>query len=179
MVVHATLISDEDIRLAAENNIYLAVQPLWFYMDPQYSVLEMDAFGEERFYKEYNTRDRLEAGCVMTGGVDYCASWDYAPLTGIEVCCTQGSPYEGEQGDPAYVRNEDQTISVMDALKMYTINGAMQCKMEDIVGSLEVGKKADMVILAEDITRIDVVDISETEIVNTICDGVVVYGNDL
>lgn len=179
VVIHATLIADEDIALAGENNIYLGVQPVWFYMDPQYSDLELNVFGEERFYREYNTRDRLEAGCIMTGSADYSASWDFKPLTGIEICATQGSPYEGQQGDPAYVRNADQTISVMDALKIYTINGAKQCRMEDLVGSLEVGKKADMVILAEDITKIDVLDISETEIISTICDGRVVYGKAL
>ena len=175
-VIHTTLITDEDIQKAAEYGIFLNTQPVWFYVEPQFGALELQMFGEERFYNEYNMRDRVEAGCKFTGGSDYSVTMDFSPLSGIECGVTMGSPYEGEQGNPEFVRDADQTVSVMEMLKCYTIYCAEQAHMEDLIGSLEVGKMADITVLGQDITKCDPLTISETEVVATISDGRVVYG---
>ena len=78
--------------------------------------------------------------------------------------------------EATYLRNPDETATdVMELLEMYTINGTKQMRMEDKIGSLEVGKKADIVILEKDITKIEPKHIAETKIVNTIFDGRIVY----
>ncbi len=78
--------------------------------------------------------------------------------------------------EATYLRNQDETATdVMELLEMYTINGAKQMRMEDKIGSLEVGQKADIVILEKDITKIEPKHITETKIVNTIFDGRIVY----
>ena len=64
----------------------------------------------------------------------------------------------------------------MEMLKCYTIYCAEQAHMEDLIGSLEVGKMADITVLGQDITKCDPLTISETEVVATISDGRVVYG---
>ena len=176
-IVHATLMDPKDIKKAGGLGIYAATQPVWFYVEPQFGALEMQMWGEERFWREYVMRDMADAGMTITGGADYSITPDFRPLAGIECGVTQGSPYPGEQGDPAFVRNANQGLSVMDMLKVYTINGAKQAFLDDIAGSIEVGKKADFVVLAEDITKIDPIDISETEIVYTIFDGRIIYGD--
>lgn len=174
-IIHATLMDPGDIIKAGEYGIYAGMQPVWFYVEPQFGALELQMFGEERFWREYVTRDMVDAGMTITGSADYSVTPDLAPLTGIECGVTQGSPYPGQQGDPSFVRNADQVLTVMEMLQVYTINAAKQTFMDDIAGTLEVGKKGDMVILAEDITKIDPLNIAETEIVYTIFGGEVVY----
>lgn len=175
VIVHATLMDPADIKKAGELGVYAATQPVWFYVEPQFGALELQMFGEERFWREYVARDMVDAGMTLTGSADYAVTTDFRPLTGIEIGVTQGSPYPDQQGKAEFVRNKKQVLSVMEMLKVYTINCAKQAFMEDIVGSIEVGKKADFVVLAQDITKIDPLDISETEIVQTIFDGKIIY----
>jgi predicted amidohydrolase YtcJ len=77
------------------------------------------------------------------------------------------------------VYNRDEQLSIQDVLDAYTINGAVMLNQADITGSLEVGKKADFVILDQDLLRL--VDegfsdkISDTQILATWFDGVEIY----
>ncbi|MBR0599620.1 amidohydrolase [Sinanaerobacter chloroacetimidivorans] len=175
-LIHANLLDPADIPRMGELGIYAGMQPIWFYKDPIFSQLEIQMLGQERFDQEYVIRDMLEAGIIMTGSSDSPVTTDNRPLIGIECGVTQCSPYPGGgQGDPVFVRNVNQTVSVIDMLRFYTINGAKEMFMEKTIGSIEVGKKADMVVLTQDITKIKPDDISETEVVSTIFNGKIVY----
>jgi hypothetical protein len=66
-------------------------------------------------------------------------------------------------------------VSVMEALKLYTINAAYQSFDEDRLGSIEVGKLADMVVLGQDIMTASPEKIMDTSVDMTIIDGKVVY----
>jgi predicted amidohydrolase YtcJ len=174
-IVHANLIHPSDVPRMGKLDIYAAMQPIWAYQDPLYAGLDRQMFGQERFDQEYCFRNMVEAGVHITGSADMPVTPDDRPLAGIETGVTKCSPYPGQQGDPQYVRNANQAVSVMEMLRMYTINGAKQMFMDHLIGSLEPGKKADMVILARDITQIKPVDIAETEIVATIVNGKKLY----
>ena len=67
----------------------------------------------------------------------------------------------------------------MEMLKCYTIHGAIEMKMEDLIGTIETGKKADFVVLRQDILNCDKRAISESEVCMTIMDGRIVYRNNL
>ncbi len=174
-LVHANLIYPTDIPRMGAMDIYAAMQPIWFYADPIFAALELQMLGQERFDQEYSIRDMLESGIHISGSADQPVTPDDRPLAGIETGVTQGAPYPGIQGDDAYVRDASQTATVMEMLRMYTINGAKQMFMEHLIGSLECDKKADIVILEKDITMIDPVDIAETVVVTTIVNGKKVY----
>jgi len=175
-LIHANLLDPADIPRMGELGIYAGMQPIWFYKDPIFSQLEIQMLGQERFDQEYVIRDMLEAGIIMTGSSDSPVTTDNRPLICIECGVTQCSPYPGGgQGDLVFVRNVNQTVSVIDMLRFYTINGAKEMFMEKTIGSIEVGKKADMVVLTQDITKIKPDDISETEVVSTIFNGKIVY----
>ncbi len=70
---------------------------------------------------------------------------------------------------------EDAGVSVDTALRASTIYPALELRMEDLIGSLEVGKRADLVVLAENLYDIDPNDISEVEVLYTIMDGKVTW----
>jgi hypothetical protein len=68
-----------------------------------------------------------------------------------------------------------QKISMMEAIRCYTINGAYASFEDNIKGSVEVGKLADLTIFNEDILAIDPVDIVKSEIDYTVIDGEICY----
>lgn len=175
VLTHITIMDPTDIPRMAENGIIAAMQPTWFYRDPWFSALEEQMLGTERFNRMYVIKDMVDAGITMTGSADYSVLPDYRPLIGIEAGTTQCSPYPGEDNDPAYIRNTDQAVSLMTMLEAYTINGAFQMGMESKIGSLEVGKLADMVILEKDLFAIELQEISGVAILRTILGGVTVF----
>ena len=69
----------------------------------------------------------------------------------------------------------EQRIPVEEAIRSYTYNAAYQYRLEDKTGSIEAGKWADFVILAEDLTRCDPVKIKDIEVLGTIVAGSSVY----
>jgi predicted amidohydrolase YtcJ len=73
------------------------------------------------------------------------------------------------------VLNPGEAVSVLEALRIYTYNGAYIAFEEDIKGSLEVGKLADIAVLSEDILSVPLDRIRELRTVLTILDGKIVY----
>ena len=101
---------------------------------------------------------------------------DFAPLHAIEDGATQCSPYPGEDDQPEiYTRNADQAATVYEMIQMYTTNAAYGAFLEDRVGTIEVGKKADLVVLGNNLLTCDVKEISDTPVIYTISDGRIVY----
>jgi len=73
------------------------------------------------------------------------------------------------------VLNENERVSLATMIDAYTINGAWLMHQEDRVGSIEVGKRADIVVLDRNLFNIPVTQISETKVLFTLLDGVAVY----
>jgi predicted amidohydrolase YtcJ len=69
----------------------------------------------------------------------------------------------------------EQKISIEEAIKCYTINSAYASFEENIKGSIEVGKLADLIVLSDDILTIDPVKIKDAEVLMTIFDGKIIY----
>ncbi len=126
----------------------------------------LDALGEERMRGYYPMRSFREYGIVAGGNSDgFGRNW---AITGIYGCVRRRTQREK-------VLAEEQAISVMDAIRVYTINGAYLEGVEDEKGSLEPGKLADMVVLDRDILTIDSEEIIDTKVLMTIVGGEVVY----
>jgi predicted amidohydrolase YtcJ len=126
----------------------------------------LKALGEDRMRGYYPMRSLAKYGIVTGGNSDgFGRNW---AITGIYGCVTRrtmgGAILCGEEA-----------ISVMDAIKVYTINGAYLEGAEGEKGSLETGKLADMVVLDKDILTIDPGEIVEAKAVMTIVGGEVVY----
>ena len=79
------------------------------------------------------------------------------------------------QRDAKVQPRESERLSVASLVKVCTIDAAYQLHMEDQIGSIEVGKKADLVVLDQDIFSVDPYSIHETEVVMTVMDGDIVY----
>ena len=127
------------------------------------------ALGEERLCGYYPMKGFLEHGIVVGGNSDsFGENW---PITGIAGCVTRRS----SSGNNLC---REQAVSVMDAIRAYTVNGAFLEGTEDEKGSLEPGKLADMVVLDKDILTVDPLDIINAKVLMTIVGGEVVYERD-
>ena len=81
-----------------------------------------------------------------------------------------------QKGDEQTVYGREYRVSVEEVLKAYTISAAWQIRKEKELGSLEVGKKADLVVLSQNPTKIDPFKLEEIEVNNTYVNG---RSNDL
>lgn len=169
-VVHLQLIDDVDIPRFAELDIGANFQSLWAYFDDDVIELTTPAIGEERVFRMYPIGRIARSGGRIVGGSDYSVS-SIDPLIAIEVAITRQDPYT-HSGAPL---NADEAVDLETMIDAYTINGAWQMGLEDIQGSIEVGKRADLVILDRNLFDIPASEISEASVVMTIFDGRTVY----
>lgn len=171
-ITHVCAITKDDIVRMADLKVVGALQFLWMYADPLYE-LEAAFIGTERAQAMYPTKDMAAAGIIIAGASDSPVT-NYNVLDEIEVGVTRNSPFSGEEDTNMY-RWADQALTAYQMLEAYTKNVAYENFMDDEIGTIEVGKKADLVVLGQNILTCDPKTISDTEIVYTISDGRVVY----
>lgn len=82
---------------------------------------------------------------------------------------------EGDEYVIGPLKPYDETMELADIVKASTYGGAYANFMEDEIGSLEVGKKADVTILDRNIFDVDIEEVSDLSVKATIFDGDVVY----
>jgi predicted amidohydrolase YtcJ len=125
----------------AEYGIIAAINPANLYFEGESFLRNL---GPQRMSRHTPYRSFLEAGIVMTSGSDYPNN-SPDPWIGIYHMVTRRSQISGE------VHGPQERISLMDALKTFTINGAYLTYDEEERGSLSEGKLADLVILDTDL----------------------------
>jgi predicted amidohydrolase YtcJ len=163
-IIHCTVVTPEIVSRIKE----LQALPTIFGSYPYYHGDKLiPAFGEKRLERMFPARWFLDAEIKVAAHSDHSAS-PYPPIMGIHSLVNRKT----SSGLPA---GESQRISVMEALKLYTINAAYHSYDEDKLGSIEEGKLADMVVLGEDILTIPPEEIIDTPIDMTIIDGKIVF----
>lgn len=169
-IVHLQLIHKDDRPRFGELNIGAVFQSLWAYPDPAAMELDVPMLGEERTWQMYPIASVLAAGGRIVGGSDYFVT-DIDPLLAIETAITRQDPWTNT-GD---VLNEDERVDLATMIEAYTINGAYQMGLEDEQGSIEVGKRADFVVLDRNLFELTSAEINETKVTMTIFDGRIVF----
>ena len=172
-ISHLGLVDPADIPRFAELNIGASVTMVWAYTSEWTHGLEIPALGIERTSQLYPIRSIQAANGVILGGSD----WNYGdldPLLSIETAITRDDPW-GPISAGEYEILGTEMVSLATMIDAYTINGAWQIHAEDVSGSIEVGKRADIAIYDRNLFEIDVYEISEALVDLTIFDGRVVY----
>jgi predicted amidohydrolase YtcJ len=124
-------------------------------------------FGQDRLQCVYPLRSLMERG-VVAGLSSDAPVIDPNPLTGIYFAVTRKTP-TGQTIAP------HEAVSVMQAIRAYTLNGAYASFEENIKGSLEPGKLADLVVLSDDILEAPAEKIMGIKVDLTMVDGEVAY----
>ncbi len=118
----------------------------------------------------YANRGRWDAGIRLVNHTDAPAATLW-PWWGMEASITRGVPGKPEKG----TMGEEHALTLEELIEAYTINVAWSLHYEDVTGSIEAGKYADMIILNHNLFEIPVTDIHKTEVQQTLFKGKVVY----
>lgn len=158
-LTHVELVNSKDVSRFAQLDVSADFQvgsDYVAYHDHQWA----EAFlGAKRTRALMNLRAIFNSGANVTLSSDWNVH-DINPLVGIANSLTMG-----KTGLP----------TVNDAIDSYTINAAKSLGIEDITGSIDVGKSADFAVLSRDISQLSAEQIIETQVMLTILQGEVVY----
>ena len=167
-IAHAQHIFPYDIKRFAELKVIASMQPYHAIDDGRFAER---LIGPERIKTTYAFGSLMKAGATVAFGSDWFVA-PPTPLEGIYAAVTRRTL--DDKNPDGWV--PEQKITVEEALKAYTINGAYASFEEKIKGSLEKGKLADFVILDQDITKIEPEKIKDVKVVTTVVGGKTVYG---
>jgi len=170
-IEHAQHLLPEDIERMGKLNIIASVQSYHAIDDGRWAEKKI---GKERCQYTYAFKSLLEKGVVLACGSDWTVA-PLDPLTGIYAAVTrQTTDGKNPQG---WIPKEK--ISLEEAVKGYTLNGAYAEFSEELKGSVEKGKLADLVILSQNIFKISPEEIINTDVKKTIFNGKIIYERGL
>ena len=164
-IEHAQHLHPADIPRFAQLGVIASMQGVHCTSDAPYVPARL---GEKRAREgAYVWQKLMKSGAVVTNGTDAPVE-DVDPIAGFYATVSRKT----QDGSVFY---GGERMSRMEALKSYTINGAYAAFQENSLGSLEVGKYADVVVLSKDIMTVPEDEIPSAEVVYTIVGGTVRY----
>ena len=166
-IEHAQHVRMQDIPLFKETGTIASCQPYHAIDD---GVWAEKRIGPERIHDMYRFKTFIDNGITLCFGSDWTVA-PINPLLGIYAAVTRRTL--DDKNPDGWV--PEQKISVEEAIKCYTINNAYAAFEEDKKGSIEKGKFADLVVLADDILTIDPVKIKDVKVDMTVFDGDIIY----
>jgi predicted amidohydrolase YtcJ len=170
--IHGDFTDEAMLRMMAELGIINIAQIAWFYKDGDILSKILTERTMKSFYP-FKTMERL--GVMATGGSDHMVKWHsvesvnpYNPWLSMYALVTR----QTERGG---VLMPEEKISRESALKQYTINGAYAIFAENIKGSIEKGKLADLVVINKDYLTCPAYEIKGIRALLTMVGGRVVH----
>jgi predicted amidohydrolase YtcJ len=167
-IEHAQHLRPQDYKRFAELGVIASMQPYHVIDDGRWAE---GRIGKKRCESSYAFRSLLDAGAKVAFGSDWSVA-PLDPLLGIDAAVNRRT-LDGKHPGGWF---PEQKISVAEAIECYTLTSAYAAFQEKDLGSLEVGKLADFVVLSRDILEAGERDnIARTEVVMTVVGGRVVY----
>jgi predicted amidohydrolase YtcJ len=164
---HCQVLTAEDVPRLAELGIVASMQPLHATEDMHFAKSRI---GPERLKYAYIWSDLLDRGVVVATGTDYSVS-PYNPFYTLHAAVTR----QDRNNNPPGGWIPEQAMTREDVLRAATMGGAYVMFAEDILGSIEVGKLADFVVIPVDYMTVPAEDIWKIEPEMTVIGGEVVY----
>lgn len=170
-IAHASYIAPDDIARFAELGVVADLSPFLWYPT---SFLEghKQTMGEARALRFWPNKELLAAGALLAGGSDWPVMPNPDPWDGIEGLVTRRNPSGEFPGASLW---PEQAIDVATALEIFTINSARAIGLADTVGSIEIGKSADLIVLDRNVLETPADDLADTKVLTTYFAGRVVY----
>lgn len=170
-IAHIQVIHPDDLGRFRELAVVANAQPYWACHEGQMDNLTIPFLGPERSTWQYPFRSLRAAGATLAMGSDWSVS-TANPLLEMEVAVNRISDVSRGQ-EPPFL--PDERLDLVDALAAFTAGTAWVNHLEGEIGSLEVGKAADLVVLDRDLFDRGAGAIGEARVVGTFVDGNPVY----
>ena len=162
-ITHCSLVNDDLLRRIKA----LGVSPALFSTYAYYNPDKFHFYGEDLMKRMMAYRSMLDLGIPVCAGSDFNPG-PFSPLMAIQAMVTR-TGWNGETW------GANQKITVDEALRVNTLNGAYDTHEEGLKGSITPGKLADFVVLADDPHTVDPGKIKDIQIAQTVVGGSVVY----
>ncbi len=145
-VAHVQIVDPADRARFRALGAVATIQPYWACHDPQMDELTWPYLPAERAALQYPFRSLRAAGATLAGGSDWTVSTPDV-LAEVEVAVTRVSPEHRDR--PPFLPSE--SLGLIDALAAFTSGSAYVNHLDDLTGTVEVGKLADLVVLDRDL----------------------------
>ncbi len=157
-ITHVEIVTPSDLTRFSQLNVTADCQVAGDFTQPDQWDENVELIGKESSKNLVPIKSLKEANARITLSSD----WDVSSI----------NPFVGMQNA---VTRFPQNITIEEAVKAYTLNGAYVMRQETEVGSIEVGKKADFVVLNQNIFSVDPTKIANTKVDMTVFDGEVIF----
>jgi hypothetical protein len=170
---HCSLIHPDDFQRFVDLDVSCTIwpplnAPLSYNLDNIRPVLKAETWA-----RMYANRAAWDAGVRLVNHTDAPAATLW-PWFGMEAAITRGFPGRPEKGK----MGEEHALTAEELIEAYTINVAWSLRLDDVTGSIEEGKSADMIVLNHNLFAIPATEIHNTEVQKTIYQGSVVYSRE-
>ena len=175
---HTQLIHPDDRPRFKELNATYDITGQWMALDPYTGVITPERLGEDKMSEVFPIKEMIEAGANVSLGSDFPAAAyvaDYKPLNAITIAVTRQML---DKPDMPILGGEEARLTVAEAIRANTDGAAYSIGVEDQIGSLEVGKLADLIVLDQNLFDIDPHDIHKVKVLMTMMDGRFTYKNN-
>ena len=174
-IANLTIVSDEDISRFADLGVIAQFSAQGAAPDAFWQKVTQPRWGAERAARTYPIGSLLRAGVTVTFGTDWpemSHRTTYRPLDAIEIAVTRCQIGNTDQ-EPLAPAGE--AIKLEEAVRASTLSAARQLRLDSKVGSIEMGKRADLVVLDRNIFDGPASQIHEAKVQMTLMNGVVRY----
>jgi predicted amidohydrolase YtcJ len=175
-IAHIQVIHPEDVPRFREQSVVANCQPLWASNEPQMTELTLPFLGPERSAWQYPFGSLAASGAQLCFGSDWPVSspnpmWQMH--TAVNRTTAPDYPFRGPDTDTPFLPGE--RIALPAAIAAFTIGSAYVNHDEHDAGSVEPGKRADLVVLDRNLFTEPAAEIAQAEVDLTLVDGAVVH----
>ncbi len=177
-LAHCELIDPADMPRVAELGIIVNWSAHW--SGGYFSAQSLEWLGPERFGRMYQFNPIIESGGIVCLSSDVITKYEAHrgdPFFGMQVAHTRVDPEFPIYAERPIREPASAKLSLADLVKGYTLNAAIQLRLDDRMGSIEVGKLANMAILKKDLFSVPEDQIRAVEPEAVLFEGRVVYGS--
>ncbi|VEF49261.1 amidohydrolase family [Bacillus freudenreichii] len=172
-ITHLQLVNPEDIDRMKKLNVVAVPNPYWFMKEPSYYFdIEEPYLGKERAARQYPMQSLIDAGIIAASASDYPVTMNFHPLNGIQLGVTRTEI--GKSGEHL-INNPAERTTLANMIESFTINGAYSVKLEQLTGSIEQGKKADLIVLDRNLFEVPEREINQAKVLLTLFEGKETY----
>ncbi len=171
-IEHIETITEQDIPRFGKDGVIPSMQPLHAYPDADTLEVWLKNAGAEREPRAFAWNSIAQAG----GRLAFSSDWPVvtiSPWPGVQTALTR----QTHDGKPVGGFVPEQTITLDQALEAYTMGVAYAGKREKSEGSIENGKLADLIVVDQDLFKVDPHTIDRTKVLLTMVGGKVVYAS--
>lgn len=173
-ITHLQFVNKNDIKRFNQIGVVASMSLQWAQRDA-WSTTGIEGYiDQDVIDRIYPARELLDAGATLAGGSDWPVT-NLMPWRQIQTAVTREGPVSEARAIYPGALAGNEGIKLIEAVRSMTLGVAYQLHQEDVTGSLEVGKFADLIVTDQNIFTTDITKVADTKVFLTMLKGTEVY----